>query len=67
VELAGIPVIVPPEKEYPYRRAMNGSNTIEDWISERFERHYPGLLVEVDTKLPASATLFAVRQGWLGG
>jgi hypothetical protein len=62
VEMAGDTVIVF-DTEYPYRRAMNGSKTIQHWITERFEKHYPGLFVEVDTKLPATATLLAVRQG----
>jgi hypothetical protein len=61
VEMGGEFVIVF-DKEYPYRRAMGGSKTIQEWITERFEKHYPGLLVEMDTKLPTSATLLAVRQ-----
>ena len=59
-ELAGYFVTASGES-YPYRRAMSGTKTVGDWIRERFEKHYPGLQVEVNTDLPLTATLSEVR------
>jgi hypothetical protein len=54
--------LVSPVEPYPYKRAMRGSKAIEDWIVERFEKNYPGLTVDVITRLPYTATLSQVRQ-----
>jgi hypothetical protein len=54
--------LVSPVEPYPYKRAMRGSKAIEDWIVERFEKNYPGLTVEVNTRLPYTATLSQARQ-----
>jgi hypothetical protein len=40
---------------------MSGTKTVGDWIRERFEKHYPGLQVKVNTDLPFTATLSEVR------
>jgi hypothetical protein len=47
--------------EYPYQRAMNGSKTIQEWITNRFEPNYPWLVVDVDTKLPDTTLLSDLR------
>jgi hypothetical protein len=51
-----------PVEPYPYKRAMRASAAIEDWIAERFEKNYPGLNVEVSTRLPYTAMLSQARQ-----
>jgi hypothetical protein len=41
---------------------MRGSKAIKDWIAERFEKNYRGLTVEVNTRLPYTATLVQARR-----
>jgi hypothetical protein len=54
--------LVSPVEPYPYKRAMRGSKAIKDWIAERFEKNYRGLTVEVNTRLPYTATLVQARR-----
>lgn len=46
---------------YPYRRAMSGSNTVDDWMAGRFEPNYPGLDLWFVTRLQtfSSSTLLS--------
>jgi len=37
---------------YPYRRAMSGSKTVDEWMVGRFEPNYPGFELQFVTSLP---------------
>lgn len=48
-------------RPYPYKRPMGGSKTAKEWLTDRFERHYPGLGASLANPLPMETTLGALR------
>lgn len=62
-------VVVQFPGDYPYQRPMSGQETLADWISDRFHRHFTGLEIRLAPPadgLPLTTTLADLRQ-WVAG
>ena len=57
--------------QYPYERALKGSNNVRAWRDHRFAKHYPGFEVQVlatsGHKVHGRTLLTTVRDTYLDG